>query len=138
MVAEKPPQKPTNLRPYECDLVINGQHFTKLEISPYYEKHNEEYLEALERKEIKLSEKELAEKLINDDLIREILLLQLDGKEVKKEGEYYHWTYYTHRAFKETEYKIKAYKLVLCFDSQEIHILGVMDCYRQRKYDKIK
>ena len=50
MVEIKPPQKPTNLRPYECDLVINGQHLTKLEISPYYKKHNKEYLEALEKK----------------------------------------------------------------------------------------
>ena len=63
MPEKKPPQKPINLRPYECDLVINGQHFTKLEISPYYEKHNKEYLEKLERKGIKLSAQELAEKL---------------------------------------------------------------------------
>ena len=33
---EQPPQKPTNLRPCEGDLVIDVQHFTKLEISPYY------------------------------------------------------------------------------------------------------
>ena len=74
MNEKNPPQKPTNLKPYESDLVINGRHFTKLEINPYYEKHNKEYLEALERKGIKLSEKELAEKLITDDLIRKILL----------------------------------------------------------------
>jgi hypothetical protein len=79
-MAKKPPQKPTNLREYECDLVINRQHLTKLEISPYYEKHNKEYLEALERKEIKLSKKELTEKLITDDLIR-TMIKQLDQKE---------------------------------------------------------
>jgi len=50
MPEKKPAQKPTNLRPYGCDLVINNQHLTKLEISPYYEKHNREYLEKLERK----------------------------------------------------------------------------------------
>jgi len=87
---KNPPPKPTNLRPYECDLVIEGQHFTKLEISPYYEKHNKEYLEKLERKGIKLSEKELAEKLITDDLIRKVLVPQLHNKEVKLEGRYYH------------------------------------------------
>jgi len=74
------PQKPTNLRPYSCHVVINDQHFTKLEISPYYEKHNQELLEALKRKRIKLSPKQLAEKLITDDLIRNFLVLELDGK----------------------------------------------------------
>ena len=81
MTAKKPPQKPTNLRFYECDLIINNQHLTKLEISPYYEKHNEEYLEALEKKGIKLTTKELEEKLITDDLIRKVLVPQLNGKE---------------------------------------------------------
>ncbi len=81
MTAKKPPPKPTNLRFYECDLIINSQHFTKLEISPYYEKHNKEYLEALEKKGIKLAPAELAEKLITDDLIRKVLVPQLNGKE---------------------------------------------------------
>ncbi|CAG8521903.1 13958_t:CDS:2 [Ambispora leptoticha] len=72
--SKKSPQKPANLRFYKYDLVINRQHFTKLEISPYYEKHNQEYLEALEKKGIKLSEKALTEKLITDDLIRKILV----------------------------------------------------------------
>jgi len=80
MVETKPPQKPANLRDYKCDLVIDNQHLTKLEISPYYEKHNREYLEALKKKGIELAPKELAEKLITDDLIRE-LVKQLDGKE---------------------------------------------------------
>ncbi len=90
MTTKKLPQKPTNLRVYECDLVINGQHLTKLEISPYYEKHNKEYLEALERKGIKLAPKELAEKLITDDLIRKILVPQLDSEEAEEDGERYH------------------------------------------------
>jgi hypothetical protein len=72
-MAKKPPQKPTNLRVYDCDLTVNNQHLTKLEISPYYEKHNREYLEALERKGIKLTTEELAEKLITDDLLREMI-----------------------------------------------------------------
>jgi hypothetical protein len=80
MKVKNPPQKPTNLRDYKCDLVIDNQHLTKLEISPYYEKHNKEYLEALKKKGIELAPEELAEKLITDDLIRE-LVKQLDGKE---------------------------------------------------------
>ena len=78
---KKLPRKPTNLREYKCDLVVESQHFTKLEISPYYEKHNLEYLTALRRKKVKLSAKELATKLITDDLIRKILVPQLEDKE---------------------------------------------------------
>ena len=51
-LAKKFPQKPANLREYKCDLVIENQHFTKLEISPYYEKHNQEYSTALKRKRL--------------------------------------------------------------------------------------
>lgn len=51
-----------------------GQRFTKLEISPYYEKHNQEYLEALKKRKITLVPKQLAEKLITDDLIRKVLI----------------------------------------------------------------
>ena len=91
MTEKKPPQKPTNLRPYECDLVIEGQHFTKLEISPYYEKHNKEFLEALEKKGMVLSKAELVEKLITDNLIMNVLLPQLDGERgIISEGRYYH------------------------------------------------
>jgi len=77
----KLPRKPTNLREYKCDLAIDNQHFIKLEISPYYEKHNQEYLDALKRKRIKLTPKQLAEKLITDDLIRKVLVPQLETKE---------------------------------------------------------
>jgi len=113
MSEKKPPQKPTNLRSYECDLVINSQHFTKLEISPYYEKHNKEYLEKLEKKRIKLPEKELTEKLITDDLIRKILLPQLNGEGgIKADGHNYQYTYYFAISYK----GVKSYKLVFsCF-----------------------
>jgi hypothetical protein len=90
MNEKKPPQKPTNLRSYKCDLVVNGQHLNKLEISPYYEKHNKEYLKALEKKGIVLSKEELTTKLITDDLIREFIN-QLDKEEeIISEGRYYH------------------------------------------------
>jgi len=111
MPEKKPPQKPTNLRPYECDLVIDGQHFTKLEVSPYYEKHNKEYLEKLKRKGIKLSEQELSEKLITEDLIRKILLPQLNGEDdIRADGRNYQYTYYFAISYK----GVKAYKLVWC------------------------
>src|SRR5947207_15151747 len=111
MPEKKPPQKPTNLREYGCDLRINNQHFTKLEISPYYEKHNKEYLEALEKKGIKLSERELSEKLITDDLIREVLVPQLNGeKDIKVNGCYYQYAYYFAISYRKNG---KAYKLMV-------------------------
>ena len=130
----KLPQKPINLREYDCDLVINSQYLTKLEISPYYEKRNREYLEALKRKSISLPTKELAQKLITDDLIRKTLISQLDGERVDEDGERnYQYTYYS--AF--PLYKgNKAYKLVWCLDDNNPHILGIMDCFRIGKHDK--
>ena len=89
MVETKPPQKPTNLRPYECDLVVNGQHLTKLEISPYYEKHNKEYLEAVKKKGIVLSKEELTTKLITDDLMKEFIKQLDQEEEIISEGRYY-------------------------------------------------
>src|SRR5947207_10446494 len=119
MNEKKPPQKPTNLRPYDYIITINWQRFTKLEISPYYEKHNKEYLEALEQKGIKLSEKELAEKLITDDLIRKVLVPQLDGeKDIRTDGRYYQYTYYFAILHKKNK---KAYKLVWCCDDNNSH-----------------
>jgi len=93
MPTKKPPQKPTNLRPYKCNLFINNQRLTILEISPYYEKHNREYWESLEKKKargIKITVEELKKKIISDELIQE-LVKQLDGEEeIIPEGRYYH------------------------------------------------
>ena len=88
MTLKKLPPKPANLRPYVCDLVVNDQHFTKLEISPYYEKHNQEYIEALKKRKIKLTSKQLAQKLITDDLIQE-LVKQLQNRRHFPEGKYF-------------------------------------------------
>jgi hypothetical protein len=84
------PQKPINLKSYPCHVIINEQHFTKLEISPYYEKHNQELLEALKRKKVKLTTKQLTEKLITDDLICKVLVPQLENEKIDAEGRYYH------------------------------------------------
>ncbi|RHZ36539.1 hypothetical protein [endosymbiont GvMRE of Glomus versiforme] len=134
MKIKKPPKKPTNLRKYECDLVLNEQHLTKLEISPYYEKHNREYLVALKRKGIKLTPKQLAKKLITDDLIRKVLVPQLDGEEVDEDGERnYQYTYYYYVPLYNGN---KAYKLIWCLDDNSPHILGIMDCFRVEKFDR--
>ena len=92
MMTKKPPQKPTNLRPYDCDLTINNQHLTRSEISPYYEKHNREYWESLERKKAKgivITDEQLTRKLISDELIGK-LIKKLDGETVEEDGRYYH------------------------------------------------
>jgi hypothetical protein len=92
MITKKPPQKPANLRPYDCDLTINNQNLTRLEISPYYEKHNREYWESLERKKAKgvaITDEQLTKKLISDELIYE-LVKKLDGETVEEDGRYYH------------------------------------------------
>lgn len=135
MPEKKPPQKPTNLRPYDCDLTINSQYLTILEISPYYEKHNREYWESLEKKKAQgaaITDEQLKRKIISDELIRE-LVKQLDGEEeIRQEDRYYHWTYYSFITFAGD----KAYKLVWCFDDYETNIIGIVNCYRIGKYDK--
>jgi hypothetical protein len=98
MTVKKSLLKPTNLREYNCSIAIDKQTFTKLEISPDYEEKNKEFVEGLKVKGIKLTKSELAQVLITDDLIRE-LVKQLNGKseqEVKFEGSYYHYTYHTY------------------------------------------
>src|SRR4051794_40698489 len=107
MTKKKLLQKPTNLRDYSCHLVINSQHFTKLEISPYYEKHNQEYLTALKKKRIKLTPGQLASKLITDDLIQEFAK-KLQNRRHFPEGRYYQYTYYSFQVYRGN----KAYKLV--------------------------
>jgi len=72
MIIKKTPQKPTNLREYICDIAIDEQRFTKLEISPDYEEKNKDFKRGLAKHGIKLTKSELAKVLITDDLIREM------------------------------------------------------------------
>ena len=127
--SKKFPQKPTNLRTYSCHVVIDDQHFTKLEISPDYEQKNKEFEKGLKRKKIKLTKAELSKVLITDNLIQK-LVQQLDGKsrqEVKYEGDYYHYSYYTYEpVLNRWGY---AYRLVWCCDSNNPQVLGIIDCY---------
>ena len=136
MTAKKPPLKPTNLAEYDCNIIIGEQTFTKLEISPDYEKKNKEFKQGLVEKGIKLTKTELVKVLISDSLIQE-LVRQLDGRseqEVKFEGNYYHYTYYTYEpVFNKWGY---AFRLVWCCDKNNPHILGIVDCYWRNKYNK--
>ena len=98
MTVKKQPVKPINLSEYDCNIAIDEQRFTKLEVSPDYQEKNQEFIKGLKEKGIKLSKSELAQVLISDDLICE-LVKQLDGKskqEVKFEGTYYQYSYYTY------------------------------------------
>ena len=137
MTGKKPPQKPTNLNEYNCDVVIGEQRFTKLEISPDYQEKNKEFKEGLVNKGIKLTKTISTQVLIDDNLIRE-LVHQLDVKskqEVKYENSYYQYTYYTYEPlYNQWGY---AFRLVWCVDKYNPHILGVMDCYWRSKYNKV-
>jgi hypothetical protein len=137
MTVKKTHQKPTNLNEYGCDIVVGKQRFTKLEISPDYEEKNKEFKQGLIEKGIKLSKSELNTVLITDDLICE-LVQQLDGKreqEVKFEGSYYQYTYYTYEpVFNQWGY---AFRLVWCCDRNNPHIFGVIDCYWRSKYNLV-
>jgi len=114
-------------------IIINGILIREIYFNPYYEKHNKEYLEALKKRGIKLSEQEFAEKLITDDLIREVLVPQLDGEnDIRADGRNYQHTYYFAILYR----GVRAYKLVWCVADDEPHVLGLMDCFRIRKYDK--
>lgn len=88
-------------------------------------------------KGIELTAKELSEKLITDDLIKE-MAKQLDKKEdiisVGKNINWEAWEYYVYEpVFRRNG---KAYKLVWCFDKNELHILGILDCYRRKNMTK--
>lgn len=49
MIDKKPPQKPDNLRVYDYRILVNRKELTKLEISPYYEKINNQPNKSLKR-----------------------------------------------------------------------------------------
>ena len=87
MLEKLSPVKPTNLRIYRCNLLINNQLFTLLEISPYYEKHNKEFLDSLVKRKVDLSSQEIVDKLITDELIQETFLPQLvQESRIRPEG----------------------------------------------------
>ena len=52
---------------------VSGRLISKILVDLHYEKHNQEVLESLTRRGIHLSPSELAEKLITDELICELV-----------------------------------------------------------------
>jgi hypothetical protein len=51
----------------ENPIVVNGILIKKIYIDPYYEKHNEEFLESKEKKGINLTSQELKERIITNE-----------------------------------------------------------------------
>ena len=51
----------------ESPIVVDGILIKEVYIDPYYEKHNEEFLEGKKEKEIKLTSQELKERIITNE-----------------------------------------------------------------------
>jgi|SRR3954451_7157339 len=94
---------------YPCKTTINGYQFTRLEISQYYQTKP-------------------GRSTVSDEKIQE-LVKQLNNKEFTRDNEYY--------SFEPLYIDRRAYNLVWDFDEiQPTNTLIIIDCYRERKYDK--
>lgn len=71
-------------------IVINGILIKEAYIDHYYEKHNEEFLQAKKKKGIKLTPAELKERIITNDWIIEFVQ-QLDKQELPLGKRYDKW-----------------------------------------------
>ncbi|KLL02794.1 MAG: hypothetical protein MRECE_9c036 [Mycoplasmataceae bacterium CE_OT135] len=119
---------------FKSPISVSSRSISKILIDPHYEKHNQEVLESLTRKNIRLSPSELAEKLITDDLICELVKLfhERDFPAWKKENgwEYFSTLIIYHRG--------KAYHLKWFWPKDaknNNNFLIVRTCYREDKYD---
>jgi len=95
---------------YPCNVIINGRWFTKLEISQYYKTKP-------------------GRSTVNDEIIQELVKKLPNRPLQKNKNDYYDFEplYIGHRA----------YNLVWDYDdSPSTTILIVIDCYREKKYDK--
>ena len=79
----KPPTLTNVVESKKCDVLFNKQRCTKLAISHDYEDQNEKYKKGLVKRGIFLTDEELAERLITDELIEEVLIPQLNGRELR-------------------------------------------------------
>jgi len=94
---------------YPCNVIINGRWFVELEVSQYYKTKP-------------------GRSTVNDEIIQE-LVKRLNGREIRKKRKYYDFEplYIGHRA----------YNLVWDYDdSLFTTTLLIIDCYRERKFDK--
>ena len=117
-----------------CDVLINKQQRTKLAISRDYEDQNEKYKKGLTKRGIVLTDKELAERLITDELIEKVLIPQLNGKELRHHSVHHHWNVWKYYAFSPVyDRRNKPYKIVWFLDDDDPEFLGIVDCYRVKE-----
>ena len=96
---------------YKCNVVINGRWFVELEISQYYRTKP-------------------GRSTVSDEVIQE-LVKQLHGEEKEKEVEELYYE------FEPLYVGYRAYNLVWDYDESPLSTtLLIIDCYRERKYDK--
>ena len=100
-------------RIYPIKLVINNRKLDELILDPHYEKKHGNYL--------------------TDEIIYNFAL-ELNQKKVIIEDRKKPYDYFSHwPLFREW----RAYKLIGCLEDDK-NYLGIIDCYRRRKYDKKK
>ena len=115
----------------ENPIVINGILIKEVYIDPYYEKHNEEFLEAKKKKGIKITPSELEERIIKNEWIIDFVR-QLDKQELLNGKRYDKWVYYPREPFWKYH---RSYCLILCLEDGQNYI-EIVDCYRESKYEK--
>ena len=112
MVIKKPKKIVYPKTTYHCDLMINNRQFVWLKISQYYKS-------------------KLGRSTVNDEIIQE-LVKQLDNQvfdpKVKPPREYFsHEPLYI---------GYRAYNLMWYFTTNEPKTITIINCYREKKYDK--
>ena len=117
----------------ESPIVVDGILIEEVYIDPYYEKHNEEFLEGKKEKGIKLTSQELKERIITNEWIIEFVQ-QLDTQELPNGKKYDKWVYYPREPFWKYH---KSYCLIFCLEDGKNYI-EVVDCYRESKYERKK
>ena len=119
--------------PLKNPVTIAGTLVQEAYIDPYYQKHNQEFLTAKKEKGIKLSQAELAKRLITDNWIIEFVQT-LDQKELGKGKRYSTWVYYP---FEPLWKHHRSYCLIFCLEDGKNYI-EIIDCYRESKYERKK
>lgn len=130
----KPPTPANVVEGKSCDVLINKQRCTKLAISHDYENQNEKYKKGLIKRGIVLTDEELAERLITDELIEKVLISQLNGRELRHHSVHHQWEAWKYYAFSPVyDKRDKPYKLVWFLDDDDSEFLGIVDCYRVKE-----
>ena len=94
---------------YPCSVIINSRWFVELIISQYYQTKP-------------------GRSTVNDEVIQK-LVKQLNGKKIERKKKYYD--------LEPLYIGYRAYNLVWDYDESPFNVtLLIIDCYRERKYDK--